>query len=583
MLAPLEDMDGFLPPQNVTRNNNAQRASANGPLTRLSSQTRATAVSMATRNTGTGSYRCRSRVGRSTYTGPESKMALPTLPSYWHSRSRLLEKQIVRHREQEHRFRNDWDLTNRYFKQSDVCSSKQAQWSSRLSYEQSMNAYHREKQKEEKKRNLERRREELRKLLQEERDLLEAELRELSRNKDPDIASMREKAEELKSAREERRKQLADELLYEQWKKNNMKLREVESSLHKKYVVDAWAEQVTEKDEEKIVEEEEKKRFENQYELARKEALENIKKEDERRRRAEKERAKVLRQQMEELKFRDVEAQQLKKEQEDLLRQEWEVEELQEKRKKIEERRKKKELGHFLSRQYTAQMKRRAQMVQEELEMDMKILAALLSKEDQEHCLRSARKEQAAADAAWMKRVIEEQLHLERQREAELDTLFREEAKQVWEKREAEWDRERNARNRLMREVLMGRQLQIQEKIEQNKRAQRESLQSREQLIRELEEVKQLTSREKTEEEEQKTARRLELEAELSERRLQQRETILRLEEVEREEKLAEDQENDLAEQEAEIMTQRGYQKKTCIGSQCLSPSLPAVSLLYSN
>ncbi|XP_075070499.1 trichoplein keratin filament-binding protein [Mixophyes fleayi] len=489
-------------------------------------------------------------------------MALPTLPSSWHSRSRMLEKQIVRNRQQEASFRHEWDLANRYFKQSDVHSSKQAQWSSRVSYEQSMNAYHREKQKEEKKKNLERRRDALRKLLQEERDLLESELRELSQNRDPDIVSMRERSEELKSAREERRKKLAEELLYEQWKKNNMKLRGVESNLHKKYVVNAWGQQVTDKTQEKLAQEEEKKRFENQYERARQEAIENMKREEERCRQAERERSEVLRQQMEELKLRELEAQKLKKEQEDLLQQQWEVEELHERRKKIEESRKKAELGHFLSRQYTAQMKRRAQMVQEELEMDMKILSALLSKEDEEQRLRSARREQSAADVAWMKRVIEEQLHLERQREAEIDTLFREEARQVWEKREAEWERERGARNRLMKEVMMGRQLQIQERIEQNKREQRESLKSREHLIQELEEVKQLTAREKHEEEQQKTARRLELEAQISERHLQENELMLRLEEEEREDKLAGEEENDLIEQEAEIMTQRGYQEK---------------------
>ncbi|XP_068127574.1 trichoplein keratin filament-binding protein [Hyperolius riggenbachi] len=489
-------------------------------------------------------------------------MALPTLPSNCHSRSRALEKQIVRHRDQEARFRHEWDMANRYFKQSDVCSSKQAQWSSRISYEQSMNAYHREKQKEEKRKNLERRREELRKMLQEERNLLEAELKELNTNREPDLTSMREKAEGLRSAREERRKQLAEELLFENWKKNNTKLREVESSLHKKYVVDAWGGQITEKIKEKAEEEKEKKRFENQYEIARREAIENMRREEEKRRQAEKERVEVLRLQMEELRLGELEAERLKKEQEDLLRQQWEVEELQEERRKIEERQKKAELGHFLSRQYTAQMKRRAQMVQEELAMDMKILAALISKEDEDQRLRSARREQAAADAAWMKRVIEEQLHLERQREAEIDTMFREEARQVWEKREAEWERERNARNRLMKEVLAGRQMQIQQRIEHNKKAQRESLQSREELIRELEEVKQHTSREKKEEEAQKTARKLELETQISERHLREREERIRLEVEEREEKLAEEQEDELVEEEAEIMTQRGYQKK---------------------
>ena len=37
----------------------------------------------------------------------------------------------------------------------------------------------------------------------------------------------------------------------------------------------------------------------------------------------------------------------------------------------------------------------------------------------------SARRERAMADAAWMKHVIEEQLELERQREAEFDLLYR--------------------------------------------------------------------------------------------------------------------------------------------------------------
>ncbi|OCU01687.1 hypothetical protein XELAEV_18007481mg [Xenopus laevis] len=490
-------------------------------------------------------------------------MALPTLPSNWHSRSRVLEQQIVRQREQEARLRHQWDQTNQYFKQSNVCSSKQAQWSSRQSYQKSMNAFHQEKQKEEKKKTLEYRREQLRKLLQEERDLLEEELKELRCNKEHNVSDMRQRTEELKSAREERQKQLAEELLYEQWKKNNVKLREVESSLFKKHVVDAWGEQITARNQEKEEEDMEKKRLENEYELARREAIERMKRDKEKRQQQEEELARVLKWQMEELKLKDLEAKKLKKEQEDLLRQQWEIEELEEERRKMEQCRKKTELSHFLSRQYNAQMKRRAQQVQEELEMDKKILSALISKEDEDQHLQSARREQAIADVAWMKHVIEEQLHLERQREAELDTLFREEAKQVWAKRETEWERERNARNRLMKEVLAGRQMQIQERIERNQLAQAESVMNRERLLRQLEEARQFTSREKKQEEEQKTARRTELEAQIAEQLLKGKEAIVQQEEEEKEFKLAEDLENDLLQQEAEIMTQRGYQKKT--------------------
>nr|XP_033811777.1 trichoplein keratin filament-binding protein [Geotrypetes seraphini]XP_033811778.1 trichoplein keratin filament-binding protein [Geotrypetes seraphini]XP_033811779.1 trichoplein keratin filament-binding protein [Geotrypetes seraphini] len=489
-------------------------------------------------------------------------MALPTFPSYWHNRNKALEHQIVRQREQEARNRHQWELTSQYFKQSNICSDKQAQWSSRQSYQQSMTAYNREKQKDEKRTKLILRREQLGKLLQEEQDLFEAELRDVKQSKDSYIAENKERADGLRSAREERRKQVAEDLMYEHWKKNNTRLREVESTLHKKHVVNAWGDQVSEKKQQESAHQEEKKRFENEYEQARREAMERMKEKEARRKQEEKWRAEILCQQMDELNLRETEAKNLKKEQEDLLKQQWELEELEEQRKQMEEHRKKSELGRFLSRQYNAQLKRRAEQIREELEMDMKILSALIEKEDEDQRQLTARKEQAAADAAWMKRVIEEQLHLEKEREAEVDMLFREEAKHVWAKREEEWEREKRARDRLMKEVLTGRQSQIQEKIELNQLAQKQSLKQREQLIKNLEEEKLLTARERTEQEELKTARKQELETQITEQRLKEQEDLLRKKEDAREEKLAEEQFEDFLKQEEELMSQRGYQEK---------------------
>lgn len=57
-------------------------------------------------------------------------------------------------------------------------------------------------------------------------------------------------------------------------------------------------------------------------------------------------------------------------------------------------------------------------------EADSKILAALMEGEEDRR-LETARRERAIADAASMKRVIEEQLQLEREREAEFDLLHR--------------------------------------------------------------------------------------------------------------------------------------------------------------
>ncbi|XP_025789374.1 trichoplein keratin filament-binding protein [Puma concolor] len=431
-----------------------------------------------------------------------------------------------------------WDQNSRYFKMSDICSSKQAEWSSQTSYQRSMHAYQREKLKEEKRKQLEARRERLRQLLLEEQALLARQLEELRLNMDAREGRLRERHGDLKSAREEQRKLIAEQLLYEHWKKNNPKLREIESALHKEHVINSWKMQKEEKKQQEATQEEENKRYENEYERARREALERMKAEEEKRRLEGKLQAEALLQQVEELKLKELEATKLKKEQENLLKQRWELERLEEERKQMAAFRQKAELGRFLRHQYNVQLNRRAQQIQEELHL--------------------ARREQAVADAAWMKQAIEEQLQLEREREAELQLLLREEAKEMWEKREAEWARERSARDRLMSEVLTGRQQQIQAKLEQNRRAQEESLRRREQLIRNLEEVRESARREKEESKELKSARKQELEAQVAERQLRVWEEDQQEEEEEEEARQAEQFTDALLQQEVKTMAKQG-------------------------
>ncbi|XP_037366872.1 trichoplein keratin filament-binding protein [Talpa occidentalis] len=490
-------------------------------------------------------------------------MALPTLPSYWCTR-RLLDQQVARQRqrEQEARLRQQWDQNSRYFRMSDIRTSKQAEWSSKTSYQRSMHAYQREKLKEEKRRCLEARRERLRQLLMEEQDLLAKELEDLRLSMNLQERRIRERHGNLKSAREEQRKLIAEQLLYEHWKKNNPKLREIELDLHRKHVVNSWETQKEEKKQQEATKEKENKRFENEYERARREALERIKAEEERRQMEDKLQAAALLQQMEELKLKEMEATKLKKEQENLLKQQWELERLEEERKQMAALRQKAELGRFLRHQYNVQLNRRTQQIQEELEADKRILQALLEKEDENQRVHLARREQALADVAWMKQVIEEQLQLEREREAELQMLLREEAKEMWEKREAEWARERSARDKLMSEVLIGRQQQIQEKIEQNRQAQEESLRHREELIRNLEEARDSARREKEESEELKSARKQELEAQVAERQLQEWEADQQEEQEELETRQAEQLADALLQREAKMMAEQGYQPK---------------------
>ncbi|XP_027972520.1 trichoplein keratin filament-binding protein [Eumetopias jubatus] len=488
-------------------------------------------------------------------------MALPTLPSYWCS-WRLLDQQMARQREQEARLRQQWDQNSRYFRMSDICSSKQAEWSSKTSYQRSMHAYQREKMKEETRKQLEGRRDRLRQLLLEEQDLLARELEALRLSVDLQEGRIRERCGNLKSAREEQRKLIAEQLLYEHWKKNNPKLREIESALHKEHVINSWKMQKEEKKQQEATKEKENKRYENEHERARREALERMKAEEERRQLEGKLQAEALLQQMEELKLKEKEATKLKKEQENLLKQRWELERLEEGRKQMAAFRQKAELGRFLRHQYNVQLNRRTQQIQEELEADKRILQALLEREDENQRVQLAKRAQAVADVEWMKQVVEEQLRLEREREAELQLLLREEAKEMWEKREAEWARERSARDRLMSEVLAGRQQQIQEKLEQNRRAQEESLRHREQLIQNLEEARESARHEKEESEELKSARKQELEAQVAEHQLQAWEEDQQQEEEEEAARQAERLTDTLLRQEAKTMAERGYRPK---------------------
>ncbi|KAM6318289.1 trichoplein keratin filament-binding protein [Podargus strigoides] len=471
----------------------------------------------------------------------------------------------ARRREMEERRRQQWERASRSFAQAAVRCSRLARWSAppapppgtgpgqAAGARWALPVTHRvcgspaagrEEAKEAAAARLEQRRERLRRLLGEEREALAAELRELRR----EAAGTRQRSEELRAGREERRRKAAEQLLGEHWKENSAELREVESELHRKHVMEAWGDQ--QKNEQEATELEEKKRYENECETAQREALERTRQEEEKRWLEEKQQAETLLQQIEELKLQEAETTKLKKEQENLLKQQWELKNLEEERKQMEEQRKKKELGRFLKHQCDTQLKRRAQQIQEELETDRQILLSLLEKEEEDQHHQSPHRGRAVIDVAWMKRVIEEQLQLEKEREAELQVMFREEVKKVWEKREEEWEKQKMARDRLMNEVLAGRQHQIQEKLELNRRAQKESIKYREQLIKDLEEAKELMRWEKAQEEQLRTARRQELEAQLAEHGGQEREE---------EEEQQSSARQELVREEAEHTAERGH------------------------
>ncbi|BFZ05393.1 hypothetical protein BsWGS_08432 [Bradybaena similaris] len=449
-------------------------------------------------------------------------MALPTMSGYWSSRKNMYEQAIVRHREHENEFRNQWSETANYFKKSEVWAAKQNAWSSSGVFQDSMDAYQASVEKDVKALNLKRRRDKLATLLAQENMVYEAELKSMSGSNIERLDEMRVRAAGLKSAREEKRQRVVEDKLYQHWMENNPDMRKAESQLLQEHVVANWGDQLVEKEERLETARLEKMALERQMEQERLAALELDRQKEEKRLQEEQSVKKILKEQMLEFRMREAEAEIWRQQQEDLLKHKWELEQIEDRQRRKEDERKKKELGRLLLRQHKAQMLHKSRVIQEELEQDRKLLESLIEKEQEEVALQTARKEKARADAQWMKQVIDDQLRLEKAREAELDMLYQDEAGRVWQKREAEWEKEREARQRLMAEVLESRQEQITEKLNELQRQQEESLQRREELVREMEIVQQMTQREEEEERRNKITTRSELEGQIRARRDQE-------------------------------------------------------------
>ncbi|PIK46686.1 putative trichoplein keratin filament-binding protein-like isoform X2 [Apostichopus japonicus] len=552
-------------------------------------------------------------------------MALPTIPSYWSSRYRnIQERAMVQRRTHEADFRETWSDRASYFNKSEVRTVKQNAWTSDRSFQDSMDAVKRQGEKDLKAMRLERRRSQLKRLLKKETDMYEAELKGLSRSNFDRLEEMRDRSEEMKSARETDRKEIADVKMYEHWKRNNPDLRKMESDRHKRHVITAWGSQREENEKKRKQEEEDRRHLEEEMERERLAALEEERQMQESRLANEKEVAGALKMQIDELKRREEEAERLKKQQEELQRQEWQLADLEEKRKEAEIKRKKEEMSRQLTRQYKVQLRRRAKQVQEALVSSRSIYhiiftlvssrmhlsyyiyigngqkdsGIVVSQGGGGWQLKTARKEKAKADAAWMKQVVEEQLRLEKAREAELDMLYRSWQYLVyWPEIMADNlsgfviliiaiiyylynlflgmkqpvsgrnEKENGRRENSQRETY-GRGVRKPPRTDKRQNGGKPKATGgiateAEELLREMEIGQQLTRRDKEEAERRKEETRRDLGGQITERRIQQDMAHLQLEDDLQREKEAEDVYEDMLQQEAARLEESDYEPKS--------------------
>lgn len=488
-------------------------------------------------------------------------MALPTLSTrFWSVGRDFQQKARLQRRCWEENFRRQWDDTSSFFQREDMKAKKIQKWTSDDFYRRSFDSKKEETEKERKSLKLKQRRAQLAAMLHDENLRYETELKELSPRTTRDLLEdMRERVEGLQSAREEKRRQLADEKLLEHWYQNNPEIREVESKLQKDHVVSSWKGQIEDQQQRLDTARTEAEEYNRIMEEQRKASEEAEKAAETKRLQQQKDLQSILQRQMQELQQKEREAAMLKEKQDKIMMERQQLVEIEENRRRLEANRRKQDFGRVLLRQHKFQMQRRARKVREELEEDHKLLELLAVKDSELDEIQAIKKGKAIADAQWMKEVIEEQLKLEKAREAEVELLFEEEAARVWDKREHEWEKEKRAREKLMAEVLATRKEQMDRKLQELRKEQEESVQLREELLKDMELANQLSQREQKKIQQARLARKLELEEQLSAR---QQEALIAQEEEQRAQETARrdaEEYEDILRKQTERLQIQGY------------------------
>lgn len=171
----------------------------------------------------------------------------------------------------------------------------------------------------------------------------------------------------------------------------------------------------------------------------------------------------------------------------------------------------------------------------------------------------------AKTEAENMIRVLNEQMRVEKQREAQLDTMFQDEAAREWEKRNAEWERERLARENLMKQVLEERRGQMEEKLAMVNKKKVESLEKREELIKDMEKTQQMAVEERKRQELLRKERKLDIEAQISARKENLfTENILKNVDDYEKEQIKNNQVQSFVEKEKQKQVQAKFEPKVC-------------------
>ncbi|RKO84097.1 hypothetical protein BDK51DRAFT_33193, partial [Blyttiomyces helicus] len=140
---------------------------------------------------------------------------------------------------------------------------------------------------------------------------------------------------------------------------------------------------------------------------------------------------------------------------------------LQESRAALQKAHAQRAIRRDLDRFNAQKIAQRAREVAEALEMDLRIVNEFASMDETEKAARNSRKEELRKEVALYRQHLEEQKRVEAERAREVEKAYQVEGEKLWEKRTEKWKREQRARDRLMEEVIAGRQEQLRYSLDQ--------------------------------------------------------------------------------------------------------------------
>ncbi|XP_044029482.1 cilia- and flagella-associated protein 53 [Siniperca chuatsi] len=359
------------------------------------------------------------------------------------------------------------------------------------------------------------RRDRLRVLLEAEEQQLLQEMEEKVETSVERQAKMRERAKALRERRETDRQQLVSDKLEQLFREQCEELRTVQSRRREQQVCEERAAQVRSRQRRRRRQQEEEELFDELWEADRRAKEEREAQRAQTQQRRNLQQLDSIRSQMEAAEQQRRKHRQLREEEARLMLQQQQMQRLQRQREQQQKLRDQQTRRRQLDQGFRLKMKRLSREQQDELQLDMNILQALLKQETDEKQEAAQRKAELRQEQQVYRQYLSDELHKQKREEEETEQLIEEKLKEVWAKREEQSRLQREARNRLMQEVMEARSLQIQLKLDLNLQKQVELSKERDELNRVMEEMKLMDEEEKRRQKQTCEAYRADLKAQM--------------------------------------------------------------------